>query len=85
MRFSFIEKHRKEFDITMMCHVLKVSRSGYYAWRRRVPTAREMADADLQKEIKEIFAASSLSEKSGSPNKDKFGVNLSYDKKIQNR
>ena len=42
----------------MMCHVLKVSRSGYYAWRRRVPTAREMADSDLQKEIKEIFAAS---------------------------
>ena len=41
-----------------MCDVLKVSRSGYYAWRQRVPSAREMADADLLPEIKKIFADS---------------------------
>ena len=41
-----------------MCKVLKVSRSGYYAWRRRVPSAREMADEELLAEIKKIFAAS---------------------------
>lgn len=54
----FIEEHRQEFDITIMCRLLTVSRSGYYAWRQRQPSAREMADADLLLEIKKIFAAS---------------------------
>lgn len=54
----FIEEHRQEFDITLMCRLLAVSRSGYYAWRKRQPSAREMADAQLLAEIKKIFAAS---------------------------
>jgi putative transposase len=54
----FIEEHRQEFDITLMCRLLQVSRSGYYAWRKRQPSAREMADAQLLEEIKKIFAAS---------------------------
>lgn len=41
-----------------MGKVLKVSRSGYYAWRQRMPSAREMADEELLTEIKEIFAVS---------------------------
>lgn len=41
-----------------MCQVLKVSRSGYYAWRQRVPSQREMADAELLVVIQEIFATS---------------------------
>jgi hypothetical protein len=41
-----------------MCRLLAVSRSGFYAWRHRQPSAREMADAELLIEIKEIFAAS---------------------------
>lgn len=54
----FIEEHRQEFDITLMCRLLAVSRSGYYAWRQRQPSAREMADAQLLEEIRKIFAAS---------------------------
>lgn len=54
----FIEEHRSEFDITVMCRVLNVSRSGYYAWRRRQPCAREMADKELLAQIEEIFAES---------------------------
>ena len=54
----FIEEHRQEFDITLMCWLLQVSRSGYYAWRKRQPSAREMADAQLLEAIKKIFAAS---------------------------
>lgn len=41
-----------------MCSLLNVSRSGYYAWRRRPPSARSRADAGLTKRIREIHAAS---------------------------
>ena len=41
--------------MTRMCQVLGVSRSGYYAWRKRRPSAREMANQALVAEIKAIF------------------------------
>lgn len=41
-----------------MCEVLDVSRSGYYAWRTRPASVREMADADLVQTIRRIFADS---------------------------
>lgn len=41
-----------------MCSLLNVSRSGYYAWRGRPPSARSRADARLTERIREIHAAS---------------------------
>ncbi|TQC69992.1 IS3 family transposase (plasmid) [Pantoea dispersa] len=35
MKYVFIEKHQAEFRIKAMCRVLKVARSGWYAWRNR--------------------------------------------------
>ncbi len=35
MKYVFIEKHRAEFSIKAMCRVLRVARSGWYAWRLR--------------------------------------------------
>ncbi|HEB5024688.1 TPA: IS3 family transposase [Enterobacter asburiae] len=35
MKYVFIEKHRAEFSIKAMCRVLRVARSGWYAWRNR--------------------------------------------------
>jgi transposase InsO family protein len=55
MRFRFIEDHRDEFPVTRMCKVLDVSPSGYYAWRQRPPSAREMANQDLFKKIKTVY------------------------------
>ena len=37
-----------------MCRVLEVSRSGYYAWLKREPSARAQANAALLKAIEEI-------------------------------
>jgi len=65
MRYEFIEAHREEFEVSLMCKVLHVSRSGYYAWRKRTPSQREMAEEQLLKEIKKAHAASG--ERYGSP------------------
>ena len=37
MRFAFIERNREVFPVDLMCQILKVSRSGYYAWSQRTP------------------------------------------------
>ena len=46
--------HRAEFPVTTRCDVLGVSTSGFYAWRRREPSARDKKDRELTKVIKEI-------------------------------
>lgn len=58
MRYQFIEDHRQEFRVRLMCRVLDVSSSGYYAWRKRPSSAREMANHTLLKEIKAAHQAS---------------------------
>jgi len=65
MRFQFIEDHRDEFPVKLMCKVLEVSTSGYYAWRGRPPSKREMANRALTAKIKEEFKKSG--ETYGSP------------------
>jgi putative transposase len=44
--------------VSMMCEVLEVSRSGYYAWRDRGPSERAKQNVELVGEIVEIHAAS---------------------------
>ena len=41
-----------------MCRVLGVSESGYYAWRRRPPSARAMANRALVEQIRRIYQES---------------------------
>lgn len=65
MRFQFITNHRDMYSVKRMCHVLGVSRSGYYAWRQRPPSARKMANQELVRQIKTIHQESD--ESYGSP------------------
>jgi putative transposase len=58
MRFQFIADHCEQFEVTVMCRVLEVSRSGYYAWRKRPTSEREMADQALTEQIKVIYGKS---------------------------
>jgi len=55
MRFQFVKDHREEFPVTRMCQELEVSPSGYYAWRHRPPSAREMANQELFKKIETVY------------------------------
>lgn len=56
MGFAFIEVAKACFPIVLMCSVLKVSRSGFYAWRRREPGFREQQDKRLGVEVAAIYA-----------------------------
>ena len=50
--------HQAEHSVALMCRVLGVSPSGYYAWRRRDPSARETRDRELRPKIRRIHAQS---------------------------
>jgi putative transposase len=45
-------------DVTVACRVLEVSRSGYYDWLGRAPSARAVADEQLSSTITAVHAAS---------------------------
>jgi putative transposase len=50
--------NQAEYPIQMMSRTLGVSRSGFYAWQSRPPSARQIADEALSKRIAAIHAAS---------------------------
>ncbi len=58
MRFRFIEDHREVFLVRVMCLVLRVSASGYYAWRGRPESARAQANKALVEDIRRVHAGS---------------------------
>ncbi len=45
-------------DVTVACRVLRVSRSGYYEWRNRPPSPRQVTDEQLSTTIIEVHTAS---------------------------
>ena len=58
MKFGFILAEKANHAISIMCRVLEVSRSGYYAWLDRPPSARERANVELTKVIAEVHQKS---------------------------
>ena len=42
-RFRFVSDHAEEYGVKRLCSTLKVSRSGYYDWKRRPPSKHARA------------------------------------------
>jgi putative transposase len=57
MKYQFIEQQKQEFPVVVMCQVLGVSESGFYAWRTRPTCRRQREDAHLSTQIRQIFTA----------------------------
>jgi putative transposase len=52
--YGFVEAEKANHSIGTLCRALRVSKSGYYSWRSRPPSARFKADAVLTERIERI-------------------------------
>jgi transposase InsO family protein len=57
-RYRFIQGEKAAYPVTLLCRVLGVARSAYYAWARRGVSARAQADADLAAQVAAAHARS---------------------------
>lgn len=61
MKYRFVREEEANHDVIVLCRVLQVSRSGYYAWRRsdlglKPPTMRQAANLAIREAIRRIHA-----------------------------
>jgi len=58
VKYACIARHQGEFFVRLMCRVLAVSRSGFYAWQRRPPSARGRQDQGLLVAVRAAYRKS---------------------------
>lgn len=67
MRYAFIRTHERTYRVMRLCAALAVSRSGYYVWRDRAPSAHAVEDHrvlsllhQIHQEMREAYGAIKL-------------------------
>jgi putative transposase len=58
VRYAFIRDHRDEFRVVTMCRVMRVHRSGFYAWLREPASPRRTEDDRLLWKIRKAHQRS---------------------------
>ncbi|MDX1411929.1 MAG: IS3 family transposase [Nitrospirales bacterium] len=58
MRYAFMAKHRDAFPVGLMCQVLAVGKSGFYAWLKRPESPRTRENRRLVEAIKVVHHGS---------------------------
>ena len=58
MKYACITLYHGAFPVRLMCRVLEVAPSGYYAWRKRPPCAHAIADERLLLHVRGAHTAS---------------------------
>jgi len=56
--YEFIKSNQHKYDTRMMCRLMGVARSGYYAWLKKPESDRAIEDKRLLRLIRASFAAS---------------------------
>ena len=57
-RCEFIQEQEGEHAVKLLCEVMGIGRSGYYAWKQRMPGERVMEDRLMKSLIQPIFTES---------------------------
>ena len=55
MKYGFIKEYSQVFPVERMCQLWKLSRSGYYAWKKRGVGIREQENQRLMRHIREAY------------------------------
>jgi putative transposase len=58
VKYAWIREHRDSFPIAVLCEVLEVSASGYYAWLDRPPSPRAQRHVQIQQAVQQVHADS---------------------------
>jgi len=58
VKFAWIHAEKAKLPTSLLCHTLRVSRSGFYAWSRRPPSRRDVEDSKLVPVIRACYARS---------------------------
>lgn len=58
MKYAFIKKHQPLFSVLAMCRMLRVHRSGFYAWLKKPLSKRARTDQHLTGMIKQAWLES---------------------------
>lgn len=56
MKYAFVEEHRGSWPVASICRVVRVTRSGFYAWRRRRPSSRQVRREALAVQVRRVHA-----------------------------
>ena len=65
MRFGFIAAEKAQHSLSLLCRCLRVTRGGFYAWRRRPESVHARRDRRLKVLVHASFDASK--QRYGSP------------------
>ena len=57
-KYEYIKARKEKHDVRMMCRLLGVARSGFYAWLRKPESNREIEDKRLLRLIRASFEGS---------------------------
>ncbi|MCK4378375.1 MAG: IS3 family transposase, partial [Deltaproteobacteria bacterium] len=58
MRYQFIDTAKEAYPVALLCEVMLVNRSGYYAWRKHGKSKRQKENEILASRIQEIHQTS---------------------------
>ena len=56
MKYAFIHSQRQRFNLTRLCRLMRVSRSGYYSWLQDPIGKRGRQDQILKPEVLRVFS-----------------------------
>ena len=58
MKYAWIKANRDSFELSAMCEVLNVSRSGYYDWLKRKPGPRAQRTQSIKSDVLKVYRQS---------------------------